>query len=141
MQVKSPSNALKTGLGDDNGKNSNHSSPNEHRAHVWPGAGLAAANPAQLRDGWSPRQKREASVGFLRTPRAAQPQGLAVRKNAARPADEPNAQEDLKARQRLQLFLEIHGTETHPRWGLPKAAEGALCLEGLPQPESNASHA
>lgn len=52
------------------------------------------------------------------------------------PANEPDAQEDPKARQRLQLFLEIHGTETHPRGGFPKAAEGPLCSEGLPHPES-----
>lgn len=83
-------------------------------------------------------RKREASVGFLRTPRAAQPQGPASQEECGSgcdPANEPKTQEDLKARECLQLFLETHGTKTYPRWGFPKAAEGLLCL-GLPHPES-----
>lgn len=37
------------------------------------------------------------------------------------PAGEVNAQEDLlETGQCLELLLEIHGTETHLRWGLPE---------------------
>lgn len=89
------------------------------------------------------RARREASSWGPQNTKGSHNVQLARKSEASRlpssscdPAIEPNAQEDLlKTRRRLELFLEIHGSETYLRWGCQKAAEGLICLEVLPHPE------